>query len=51
MEKRWKFGFRGGILETSNLDLGKKMEIWISGGGYSGKVMENKKKKPTLQKN
>ena len=39
-EKSWKFGFLGwGVYSaTSDLDLGKKLEIWIfgmGGGGYS----------------
>ena len=35
MEKSWKFGFLGwgGYSETSDLDLGKKLEIWIFGMG------------------
>ena len=52
-KKNWKFGFlgwgEGGISGTSDFDLGKKVgNFW---GGYSGKVMEEKKNKPTLQKN
>ena len=39
-KKSWKFGFLGwggGYSGTSDLDLGKKLEIWIFGmGGYSG---------------
>ena len=37
-EKSWKFGFlEGGYSGTSDLDLGKKLEMWIFGmGGYSG---------------
>ena len=32
--KSYKFGFRGGgYSATSNLDLGKKLEIWIFQGG------------------
>ena len=31
-KKRWKFGFRGGILELRIWTYEKKMEIWISGG-------------------
>ena len=35
----WKFEFsrggRGGYSATSDLDLGKNLEIWISRGGYS----------------
>ena len=36
-EKSWKFGFSGGGYSvTLDLDLGKKLEIWIfGGGGYS----------------
>ena len=34
----------GGYSGTSDLDLGKKVGIWNFGGGYSGKVMEKKKK-------
>ena len=54
-KKSWKFGVLGwgGYSATSDLDLGKKvgnLDFW-DGGGYSGKVMEKKKRKPTLQKN
>ena len=32
--KSWKFGFRGGYSATSDLDLGKKLEVWILGGVF-----------------
>ena len=52
-KKSWKFGFLGwgGILGPFDLDLGKKvgsLDFWDGGVFWKG---DEKKQKPTLQKN
>ena len=43
-EKVGNLDFGGGYSVTSDLDLGKKLEIWISGGGVFCKCDGKRKK-------